>query len=120
MNTLKERNSRGGLLVIAAAALVLGTPTFAASLAGADVNVGYSDLDIDTVDGATQLLDRIKSAADRVCAPLDHGDIASRANRSKCHMKLTAAAVSRVDHPVLAAVYKSAYPNAPSFAAVTK
>jgi UrcA family protein len=118
MNTL-ERKSRT-LLAIAAAALVFAAPGLAATQAGPDVNVGYSDLDIDTVDGATQLLDRIKVAADRVCAPLDHGDMASRANRSKCNMKLTAAAVSKVDHPVLAAVYKSAYPNAPAFASVSR
>jgi len=120
MNTLTTRKSRGALFAVAAAALVLATPALSASLAGPDVNVGYSDLDIDTVDGATRLLDRIKLAADRVCAPLDHGDIASRANRGKCHQKLTAAAVSKVDHPVLAAVYKTAYPNAPAVASVSK
>jgi UrcA family protein len=120
MKTMSARRFRGGPLAIAAAALVLAVPAPAASLAGPDVNVRYTDLDIDTVDGATELLNRIKAAADRVCAPLDHGDIASRANRGKCHLKLTAAAVSKVDHPVLASVYKTAYPDAPSLAAVSK
>ena len=119
MTISKELKSCGALLAIAAAALV-ATPTLAGSLTGPDVSVPYSDLDIDTVDGATQLLTRIKVAADRVCAPLDHGDLASRAKHDQCHVKLTGAAVAKVDHPVLAAVYKSAYPNAPSVAALAK
>jgi UrcA family protein len=120
MTTSTERKLCGALLAIAAAAMAFATPTLAGSLTGPDVAVQYSDLDIDTVDGATQLLTRIKVAADRVCAPLDHGDLASRAKQDQCHLKLTAAAVSKVDHPVLAAVYKSAYPNAPSVAALAK
>ena len=118
--TTKELKSCGALLALAAAALTLVTPTWAGNLTGPDVTVPYSDLDIDTVEGATQLLARIKVAADRVCAPLAHGDLASRATRDRCHLKLTGAAVARVDHPVLAAVYKSAYPDAPSVAALAK
>jgi UrcA family protein len=94
--------------VAAMASLPLAAPALASNITGRDVAVRYADLDVDTVDGATRLLQRIEAAADRVCAPLDHGDLASRRNRSACERKLTSDAVSRVDSPALASVYQSA------------
>ena len=70
--------------------------------------------------GATQLLTRIEVAANSVCARLDHGDVASRANRQRCEQKLTAAAVAKVNHPVLAQVYESAHRTAPRVAALVR
>ena len=122
MTNSKQMKSRGGLLAIAAAlpmfAAGMATPALAGNLTGPDVTVQYSDLDIDTVGGATALLKRIRFAADSVCSPLNHGDIASRANVDKCNAKLTDAAVTKVNHPVLASVYKSTHRNASSVAAL--
>jgi UrcA family protein len=70
--------------------------------------VRYSDLDLETVEGANTLLKRISSAAKSVCAPIDHGSLSSKAKAEACQGKLTAAAVARVDSPVLLAVYESA------------
>lgn len=106
MISAKSRFFRGGAL---AAALVLTVPALAGAgaLTAPDVAVRYADLDVGSVAGATQLLQRIESAAEQVCARLDHGDLASRANRERCEQKLTAAAVAKVNHPVLAQVYES-------------
>ena len=72
------------------------------TVTGRDITVRYADLDAGTVDGATLLLKRIEAASGRVCASLDHGDLASRSRREACERKLTAAAVTRVNSPVLA------------------
>jgi UrcA family protein len=118
MKTSKQLKSRGGLLVIALAAATIAAPTLAGGLTGPDVVVRYSDLNLDSVDGATALLKRIKVAADSVCSPLNHGDIASRANVDRCNAKLTDAAVTKVNHPVVASVYKSTHRNTSSVAAL--
>lgn len=85
----------------------------AGDITGRDITVRYADLDAGTVAGATLLLQRIEVASGRVCAPLDHGDLASRRLRAACELKLTAAAVTRVDSPVLASVYQSARRDPP-------
>jgi UrcA family protein len=118
MITAKGLNVGGRLL--AAAAVVLTLPVVAAGVTGPDVAVRYADLDVNSVSGATQLLQRIESAADNVCARLDHGDLSSRGNRERCEQKLTAAAVTKVNHPVLAQVYESAHHTAPRVAAVVR
>jgi UrcA family protein len=120
MTISMQTKSRGALLAIAAFTLATAAPTFAGGVTGADVIVRYSDLNLDSVDGATTLLNRIRGAADRVCAPLNHGDLASRANVDKCNAKLTDAAVTKVNHPVVASVYKSAHRNASSVASLAE
>lgn len=114
------KNSRRSLAtvmlpaVLAVASALPGAATALASdVTGRDVAVGYADLDAGTVDGATRLLQRIEVAAGRVCAPLDHGDLASRTRRQACEQKLTADAVTRVNTPALVAVYQSARRDAP-------
>jgi UrcA family protein len=99
--------------VVAATASGLSVSVAAGDITGRDVTVSFADLDANTLDGAAVLLRRIESAANRVCAALDHGDLASRSKREACELKLTAAAVSRVDLPALATVYRSAYLAAP-------
>jgi UrcA family protein len=109
MNNRGNRSTsyRNVIFSCAAMALGLAAPAFAGGFHGPDVAVRYSDLDVDTVEGATTLLKRINAAAKSVCAPLDHGSLASKAQRDACQGKLTAAAVARVDRPVLLAVYES-------------
>jgi UrcA family protein len=93
--------------------LPLAAPAMASGITGRDITVRYADLDVDTIDGATVLLRRIEGAAARVCAPLDHGDLASGTRRESCEQKLTAAAVVRVNSPALASLYRSVYREAP-------
>jgi UrcA family protein len=80
--------------------------TQAAAATGPDVAVRYGDLSLNRPDDAAQLLDRIAAASHDVCAPLDHGDIASRRNRARCQDQLIAAAVGKVNHPALTAAYE--------------
>jgi UrcA family protein len=97
-------------LATACAALVLGlaAPLHAGEAAGPDVTVQYGDLAIDTEPGARKLLRRIEWAARRVCAPLNHGNLASRANEMRCRSELTTAAVDKVNHPRLQAAFDQA------------
>ncbi len=53
MTISKHMISRGGLLAMAAFALAIATPALAGSATGPDVVVSYSDLNLDSVDGAT-------------------------------------------------------------------
>jgi UrcA family protein len=85
----------------------------ATELTGRDITVRYADLDAGSVDGATLLLKRIEAASGRVCASLDHGDLASRSRREACEGKLIAAAVTHVNSPVLADVYRSVRRESP-------
>lgn len=103
-----SRNHVTTALLAAAATLSIAAGAAAADITGRDVTVSYSRIDIGTIDGATVLLQRIEAASSRVCAALDHGDLASRARRLACQQQLTAAAVTRVDSPVLADVYRAA------------
>jgi UrcA family protein len=102
-----QRKFGGNRLAIACAALALGLAgtANAYTLVGPDIVVSYSDLAIETEQGATTLLRRIESAAKRICAPLDYGSGESRANVKACREKATAAAVRKVNHPMLLAAY---------------
>jgi UrcA family protein len=116
-----------GILAAVCTVLALGQPAtaVAAGVTGRDVTIQYSELAINTTQGAEQLLNRIRAAAASVCAPLNHGDIASRARRDACQDKLVAAGVAKVNRPQLFAVYdreRSMAPQLPGLAkaAVTK
>lgn len=106
--------------MLAAVCVLPAVPALASDVTGRDVTVRYADLDAGTVAGATQLLQRIEVAAGRVCAPLDHGDLSSRSRRESCEQKLTSAAVSRVNSPVLVSLYQSARRDAPRVIAQAK
>ena len=120
MDFSTRRNSGGDRLGIVFTALALGLAgaANAYSLVGPDIRVSYSDLAIETEQGATTLLQRIELAAQRVCAPLDHGSQESRANVKACREKATAAAVSKVNHPMLQAMYNLAKGVSPPVASL--
>ena len=107
-------------VILATLALGLAAPTFADGLTGRDVTVRFGDLAIDTEQGASSLLRRIEWAARRVCAPLDHGTLSSRINAGACRREVTAAAVARVSHPMLQAVYDSAKRISPPVASLDR
>jgi UrcA family protein len=111
-----------GYLAAACAALVVGlaAPAHAGDLIGRDVTVQYGDLAIETEPGAKQLLRRIEWAAQRVCAPLNHGTLASQASEKKCRGEVTAAAVTRVNHPMVQAAFDRARGVGPSVASLDR
>jgi UrcA family protein len=105
-------------IILATFALGLAAPGFADSPVGRDITVRFGDLAIDTEQGASSLLRRIEWAAQRVCAPLDHGTLTSRIRARDCSREVTAAAVARVSHPMLQAVYDSARGISPPVASL--
>jgi UrcA family protein len=105
-----QRKFGGNRLAVVFATLAMGVAgaANAVSLVGPDIKVNYSDLAIETEPGAATLLGRIEAAAKRICAPLDYGTGESRANVKACREKATAAAVLKVNHPMLRVVYARA------------
>jgi UrcA family protein len=122
MNMLTRQNFGRRHLIVTCATLMMAltAPLHAGEVLGPDIAVRYGDLAIDTEQGAAKLLRRIGSAAQRVCASLDHGTLASRANAKACRQDLTAAAVRQVNHPVLQAVYDSAKGVRPPVASLVR
>lgn len=95
------------IFVIALVVAFQVAPSFAGSSVGPDVAVRYGDLDLNTAEGATVMLKRIRDAAQRVCAPLYHGTLGSMVKRDSCQNQLIAEAVAKVNRPALAAAYES-------------
>lgn len=92
---------------VALAMAVPAAPSFAGSPVGPDVTVRYSDLDLNTIEGATIMLKRIRDAAEQVCAPLYHGTVGSMVKRDSCRNQLIAETVAKLNRPALAAAYES-------------
>jgi UrcA family protein len=84
------------------------------SIAGAAENtdslqktVKYSEVAVSSVQGAASLYNRIRTASEEVCSPLDHGDLASKMHARSCTHRAIADAVSQVNQPALTAVYNA-------------
>jgi UrcA family protein len=120
ISTYQKTSLRLAAILCATLAAGLSVPTRAADLVNPDISVRYDSVAIESEQGAVQLLKRIEGAAGRVCARLDHGNLASRGKAQACSRKLTADAVSKVNHPMLVAVYNSAGRVAPAVASLTK
>ncbi len=122
MNISKHQNSSSQLAAIICATFMaaLAAPANSTDLVGSDITVRYEKPAIETEQGAAQLLKRIDGAAGRVCARLDHGTLASRKNVQNCNRKLIADAVSKVNHPMLLAVYESNGRVTPPVASLSK
>ena len=106
MNTTTRQQSGNSLrIVFTALTMGLAASTNAADFVGPDVAVSYEVRSAATEQGATQILQRIEGAAQRVCARLDHGTLVSRTNAKACRQEVTAAAVSKVNHPMVQAAH---------------
>ena len=101
--------------VIAIAIFSALVSSFAAVCRAADTGdmpkaiVKYADLDVSTSMGAATLYNRIRFAAEGVCAPLDHGDLASKMHQGICVKQAIEGAVTEVNRPALTAVYETKY-----------
>lgn len=119
MNISTRQNCFSSLAIACATLMIsLIPPLHAGEIVGPDITVRYADLAVDSEQGASKLLQRIEWAAQRVCARLDHGTLASRANAKSCRQTLTAAAVQKVNHPMLQAMYDSARGARPAVASL--
>lgn len=90
--------------VIGAALLLNGLPAVADGL-GAPVSVKYSAVDAQTARGAAVLYKRIRTAAESVCSPFDHGDAISMQHMRACVQTLVANAVAKINTTALSAEY---------------
>jgi UrcA family protein len=113
MSIQKPSPRRYGFFIFGCALLALSATTSAIEVVprGADMTVPYSDLDLNTVEGASILLKRINDAAAGVCDPINQGTSASlraKKKRDACVLQLTSEAVARVNRPLLLAAHESA------------
>jgi UrcA family protein len=121
MKTSTRQNSLSSLAIACATLMTALTPPLhAGEIVGPDITVRYADLAIESEQGASRLLQRIEWAAQRVCARLDHGTLASRTNAKACRQTVAAAAVQKVNHPMLQAVYDSAKGARPPVASLVR
>jgi UrcA family protein len=109
MNPINKLTRMRGLLVVA---MFGGLASGAATLSSAAEQppapgtvVKYSDLNVSSTQGAATLYGRIRSAAASECAPVSHGDEASKLRMQACIYQTVQEAVSRANLPALSAVY---------------
>ena len=97
--------------LIATSILAVLVSSFAVVCSAADSTdvpkaiVRYADLDISTSQGATVLYNRIRSASEGLCAPLNGGDLDSKFRAKACVQRAIDGAVAKVNRPALYAVY---------------
>lgn len=113
MSIPATRPRRYGFFIFGCALLALAATASAIEVVprGADMTVPYSDLDLNTVEGANTLLKRINDAAASVCDPINQGTSASlraKKKRDACVVQLTAEAVAKVNRPQLLAAHETA------------
>jgi UrcA family protein len=101
--------------LIATSILAVLVSSFAVVCSAADSTdvpkaiVRYADLDISTSQGAAVLYNRIRSASEGLCAPLDRGDLESKFLFKTCVQQAIEGAVAKVDRPTLSALYAAKY-----------
>jgi UrcA family protein len=101
--------------LIATAILGVLVSSFAAECGAADSTeapkaiVRYADLDISSSQGAAMLYNRIRSASEGLCAPLDARDLGSKFRAKACVQRAIEGAVAQVNRPGLSALYVAKY-----------
>ncbi|MGH8133968.1 MAG: UrcA family protein [Steroidobacteraceae bacterium] len=101
-------------------ACLLGAAPASADTPGVrSVTVSYRDLNLSTIEGATALYRRLKVAANSVCDEPGAGIGAYQAWRS-CYQAAMADAVTRVNSPLLTALYKGPNSSAAKTAMLSK
>jgi UrcA family protein len=104
MNKSMTTTVRGMTIVCAA---ILGCSAAVASPASAAIDqpatyvVRFADLDLSRIDGAATLYNRIRLAANQVCAPLESRDLGLLVKDRACVDKAIADAVANVNRPLL-------------------
>lgn len=86
-------------------------PTFAAQPVNKtpSVTVKYADLNLNTDAGTRELLDRLSKAADRVCHKAGWNSVLDDYGFYRCYRRTLAAAVDKVHHSQLSALFAAAY-----------
>ena len=107
-------------ITFAAVALMAALTTGVRAADVPQVHVKFADLNINTPAGAAALYQRIRVAADQVCAYPGTHDLAVLAKEKACTNQAVAHAVATVNNPTLTGIYdvKTGQPQATRFAAV--
>lgn len=71
------------------------------------IDVHYADLDLNHVEAAAALYQRLRLAAETVCADVDGKDLARATRARACISEAISNAVAQVNQPVLTAYYRS-------------
>lgn len=71
------------------------------------VDVHFADLDLSRMEGAQALYSRLRAAARQVCSPVDEPPLGRAQRFNTCVAKALAAAVARVDQPLLSTYYRA-------------
>lgn len=79
------------------------------------VHVGYADLNVKTEAGAAVLLQRLRSAAERVCEVPGSRDLGQLAQVKACTDHAIAGAVEQINLPTLTKVYDVKFGVTPNF-----
>ena len=89
----------GILIAVSAAAMALSSSATANDRSirfeGDTAHIAYGDLDITSRQGRSQLVGRIRKAAERICANYDGGDL-SFAQINQCNRALTASGIEQI------------------------
>jgi UrcA family protein len=75
------------------------------------MTVKFADLDLTRSAGAAVLYERLKGAAQTVCAPFDarSRDLQSQVHFKQCVQSAIGTAVARIDRPALTAYYRAQF-----------
>ncbi len=93
------------IAIVGSIVCVQGASAAQASLDPTQKRVSYSDLNLQTPQGATILYRRIRSAAKELCGSGSVRDLARKSAAAACADRATADAVASVDSPTLTSVY---------------
>ena len=110
MNTATPSSFNPRIVALSLFVALASTSSLVCSAADGDIlqtTVKYSDLKVSTAQGAGNLYTRIRSAAEKVCRPLNRDDFASKKLFNNCMNHAIANAVGKVDQPALFAVYSA-------------
>lgn len=101
------------VVALASVVCLLGTATALAADGGdARLKVGYGDLNLSTINGATTLYQRIEGAARFVCGDPGH-HLAEQTSWKTCYGTAVTRAVTEVNNPLLTSLYRKQYGGAP-------
>jgi UrcA family protein len=112
MNTVKACRTRTHVVMVAGAIAILslaGTGSLAWAAEPIRVHVSYADLNIQSAAGVRSLYGRLRSAAQKVCAPLDDGRYSpSNIAFQGCYRTALDSAVARFNSSTLTAMHARA------------
>lgn len=110
MNTTTTYNSLRRLIpTVIFSVLISSYATVSAAADGhtRTIIVKYADLNVSDPQSAAALYERIRAAANRVCANLNRKNLILEAYKDECVRETIASTVTKVNQPQLSAIYNA-------------